>query len=67
MEEFLLLPDRDRLFAVALAFLPRLLGAILVAALFWVGFKIVKPTLRGALTRAHFAPALVHLLLVGLL
>jgi small conductance mechanosensitive channel len=67
MEEFLLLPDRDRLFAVALAFLPRLVGAILVAALFWVGFKIVKPTLRGALTRAHFAPALVHLLLDGLL
>jgi small conductance mechanosensitive channel len=67
MEQLLLLPDRDRMFAIAVALVPRVLAALVVAALFWVGFKIVKPALRGVLTRAHFAPALVHLLVNGLL
>ncbi len=67
MEEYLLLPDRDRLFAIAVALVPRVLAALVVAGLFWVGFKIAKPALRGVLTRAHFAPALVHLLVAGLL
>jgi small conductance mechanosensitive channel len=67
MEQLLLLPDRDRMFAIAVALVPRVLAALVVAALFWVGFKIVKPALRGVLTRAHFAPALVHLLVDGLL
>jgi small conductance mechanosensitive channel len=67
MEELLLLPDRDRLFAIAVALVPRVLAALVVAVLFWVGFKIIKPALRGVLNRAQFAPALVHLLVDGLL
>jgi small conductance mechanosensitive channel len=67
MEELLLLPDRDRLFAIAVALVPRVLAALVVAVLFWGGFKIIKPALRGVLTRAQFAPALVHLLVDGLL
>jgi small conductance mechanosensitive channel len=67
MEQLLLLLDRDRLFAIALAIIPRVLAATAVAALFWVGLKVSQPALRSVLNRAHFAPALVHLLVDGLL
>jgi small conductance mechanosensitive channel len=66
MEQFLLLPDRDRLLAVALTLIPRVIAALVITVLFWAGFKVAKPALRGALSRAHFAPALIHLLVDGL-
>lgn len=66
MERFLLLPDHDRLVAVGLALIPRVLAAITVVLLFWVGLRLTRPALRSILNRAHFAPALVNLLVDGL-
>ncbi len=66
MEHLLALPTRSQLTAFGLAAIPRVTAAIVVALLFWAGLKVTRPALRGVLTRAHFAPALVHLLVDGL-
>ena len=42
------------------------MAAILVLLLFWAGLRLTRPALRGILHRAHFAPALIHLLVDGL-
>ena len=46
--------------------IPRVVAALFVLVLFWLALKLTRPALRGALNRAHFAPALVHLLVDGL-
>ncbi len=66
MDSPLLFVDQDRLFALALAVVPRLVAACAVALLFWIGLRLTRPVLRGALNRAHFAPALITLLVDGL-
>lgn len=62
----LLLPGRDQLLAFALIAGPRVLAAIVVLILFWVGLKLTRPALRAALGHARFAPALIGLLVDGL-
>jgi small conductance mechanosensitive channel len=66
MERYFPLPDRDHLIAIALAAVPRVIAAIAVMLLFWVGLRLARPALRAALNRAHFAPALINLLVDGL-
>jgi len=62
----LLLSGRDQLLAFALIAGPRVLAAIVVLILFWVGLKLTRPALRAALGHARFAPALIGLLVDGL-
>ncbi len=66
MDRFLPFLERDRLVAVALIAVPRLIAALVVILLFWVGLRLTRPALRGVLHRAHFAPALINLLVDGL-
>ncbi len=66
MNPLLLLPGRDQLAAFALIAGPRAVAAVMVLVLFWVGLKLTRPALRAALGRAHFAPALIGLLVDGL-
>ena len=66
MEQLIVLPSRVQLTAFALMAIPRVLAAFFVLVLFWLALKLTRPALRGALNRAHFAPALVHLLVDGL-
>ncbi len=46
----------------AVAFLPRLLAAALILFLFWVAYRVTRPTLRQILLRGHLDEALVGLL-----
>lgn len=46
---------------------PRLLAALVVLLLFWVLLRITQPAVRHMLVRARFAPALIKLLVDGLL
>ena len=66
MEQLIVLPSRVQMTAFALMAIPRVLAAFFVLLLFWVALKLTRPALRGVLNRAHFAPALVHLLVDGL-
>ena len=66
MEQLIVLPSRVQLTAFALMAIPRVVAALFVLLLFWLALKLTRPALRGVLNRAHFAPALVHLLVDGL-
>jgi small conductance mechanosensitive channel len=66
MEQLIVLPSRVQVTAFALMAIPRVLAAFFVLLLFWLALKLTRPALRGVLNRAHFAPALVHLLVDGL-
>lgn len=66
MEQFFTFADRDRLLAFALEAIPRLFAALIVAVLFWLGYRFTRPPLRRLLQRARFAPALILLLVDGL-
>ncbi|MEO6446690.1 MAG: mechanosensitive ion channel family protein [Gemmatimonadaceae bacterium] len=57
--------DAERVRAAVLAVLPRLGAAIVVLVAFWLVLRMTVPLLRGALTRARFAPALVSMLVDG--
>lgn len=46
---------------------PRILAALIVLVLFWVLLRITQPAVKHMLVRAHFAPALIKLLVEGLL
>ncbi len=50
-----------------LATLPRIAAAFAVFLLFWLVLKVAQPAVRAMLVRAHFAPALIKLLVDGLL
>jgi small conductance mechanosensitive channel len=54
--------DLRTLGTAAVAFLPRLLAAVLILLLFWIGYRVTRTTLRLILLRAHFDQALVRLL-----
>ncbi|MDH5234734.1 MAG: mechanosensitive ion channel family protein [Gemmatimonadota bacterium] len=58
--------DADRLQTGVLAFLPRLLAALLVLLAFWAVLRITQPAIRAALQRAQFVDGLIHLLVDGL-
>ncbi len=55
----------DALLALAIATAPRILAALLVLFAFYVLLRILRPALRSGLTRAGIAPALIHLLVDG--
>lgn len=56
---------RDQLLAVAAVVLPKLLAAFLVFLAFYIGLRLVTPAMKAALTKANFAPTLIHLLVDG--
>ncbi len=55
----------DALLALAVTAAPRVLAALLVLLAFYVLLRILQPALRSGLTRAGIAPALIHLLVDG--
>jgi small conductance mechanosensitive channel len=54
--------DLRTLGTAAVAFLPRLLVAVLILLLFWIAYRVTRTTLRQILLRGHFDQALVQLL-----
>jgi len=66
MDPILLLPSRAQVTAFLLAAIPRVVAAVVVLLIFWAVLRLTRPALRGALHRAHFAPALINLLVDGL-
>ncbi len=58
--------NRARLEAAVVAAAPRILGALVVLLLFWLLLRLSRPLLHRVLLRAHFADALVRLLVDGL-
>lgn len=56
---------RDEAVSLASAVLPKLLAAVFVFAVFYALLRVVQPALRAILRRADFAPALIHLLVDG--
>ncbi len=56
---------REELLAIAAAVVPKLLAASLVFLAFVVLLRVLQPALRAILRRASFAPALIHLLVDG--
>jgi small conductance mechanosensitive channel len=61
------LADTASIKLMLLATLPRIAAALVVFVLFWFVLKVAQPALRHMLARAHFAPALIKLLVDGLL
>jgi len=55
--------DLRALGTAAVAFLPHLLAAAVILLLFWVTYRVTRPTLRQILLRSHFDQALVQLLI----
>jgi small conductance mechanosensitive channel len=53
--------DPDQLKTAALLAVPKVIAALLVFFLFWLVLRITQPALRAALHRAHFADALIKL------
>lgn len=66
MEQIVLLPTRAQVSAFLFVAVPRVLAALTVLAGFWLVLRLTRPALRAVLHRAHFAPALVRLLVDGL-
>jgi small conductance mechanosensitive channel len=66
MDPILLLPTRAQVSAFVLMAVPRIIAAAAVLLAFWVVLRLSRPALRGVLHRAHFAPALINLLVDGL-
>lgn len=56
---------REEALHLASAVLPRLLAAVVVFLAFYLLLRVVQPGLRAILRRADFAPALIHLLVDG--
>jgi small conductance mechanosensitive channel len=56
---------REEVLSLVAAVLPKLAAAILVFLAFYVLLRVVQPALRAILRRANFAPALIHLLVDG--
>ncbi len=56
---------REEALALAAAVLPKLAAAILVFLAFYLLLRMTRPALRAILRRANFAPALIHLLVDG--
>jgi small conductance mechanosensitive channel len=56
---------REEVLSIAAAVLPKLAAAILVFLAFLILLRMVQPALRAVLRRANFAPALIHLLVDG--
>lgn len=57
---------RQEIMALASVVLPKLLAAVLVFLAFYLLLRVLQPALRSILRRADFAPALIHLLVDGL-
>lgn len=66
MDQLILLPSRAQVTGFLLAAVPRIIAALLVLVGFWVALRLTRPALRGVLHRAHFAPALIKLMVDGL-
>lgn len=58
--------NAERLQGALLLAVPRVLAALVVLLLFWLVLRLTRPILRGLLARAHFADALIGLLVDGL-
>lgn len=56
---------REEALSLASVVLPKLLAATLVFLAFYVLWRVAQPALRAILRRAHFAPALIHLIVNG--
>jgi small conductance mechanosensitive channel len=54
--------DLRTLGTAAVAFLPRLLAAVLILLVFWIAYRATRTPLRQILLRGHFDEALVQLL-----
>ncbi|MEO7360879.1 MAG: mechanosensitive ion channel family protein [Gemmatimonadaceae bacterium] len=67
MKLFPSLGDPASIKLVLLATIPRVAAALAVFLMFWFLLKVTQPALRHMLARAHFAPALIKLLVDGLL
>ena len=67
MDLFSSLTDPASIKLLLLATLPRIAAALAVFVVFWFVLKVTQPALRHMLARAHFAPALIKLLVDGLL
>jgi small conductance mechanosensitive channel len=67
LDLFSSLKDPASIELLLLATLPRIAAALVVFLLFWLVLKVTQPAVRAMLARAHFAPALIKLLVDGLL
>ncbi len=56
---------REEALSLASTVLPKLLAAVIVFLAFYVLLRVMQPALRAILRRAAFAPALIHLLVDG--
>ncbi len=65
MQDLLNSISKDQLLAVAATVLPKVAAAVLVFLAFYILLRVLQPTLRAVLRRAEFAPALIHLLVDG--
>ncbi len=66
MQDFIQLIDPERATTMVVAFLPRVVAAIIVLVGFWALARLTRPALTGILKRADFAEALVSLLVDNL-
>jgi small conductance mechanosensitive channel len=66
MQDPVTLFDGERLQTGLMLLVPRVVAAAVVLFVFWLVLRVTRPLLRGALTRAHFASALIDLIVDGL-
>jgi small conductance mechanosensitive channel len=66
MEDLLKLADADQISNMVVAFIPKLVAAILIFLLFWVALRLTQRPIRAGLQRAGFADALIRLIVDSL-
>jgi len=66
MNELLTWADPDQVANMLVAFAPKLVAAILIYLLFWVGLRLTQRPIRAGLQRAGFADALIRLIVDSL-
>ncbi len=55
----------DQMIGATVLFVPRLLAALIVLTVFYVGFRVLSRALRGVLNRTHLEPAIQDVILKG--
>ena len=66
MNELLKWADPDQISNMIVVFVPKLVAAILIYLLFWVGLRLTQRPIRAGLQRAGFADALIRLIVDSL-
>ncbi|TFG45088.1 MAG: mechanosensitive ion channel family protein [Gemmatimonadales bacterium] len=66
MNDLLRWADADQISAMVVAFIPRMVAALIVFFLFWAALRLTQRPIRAGLQRAGFADALIRLIVDSL-